>query len=459
MRSHLVVWRAWIGANLDLVAAGFFLTLLVSPALLECLIVRPSLARELIVLGIAFLTWAAIAVVALRRRGMTLRHIWLFLETGGRLPELVFFALWIVVLAIQFVLGRGQNAQIPFGYFAFFFAVYLIDLYFALAGRQDRQVQILYFLYAVFALACLRGMFVLAVQPMVAREMSTGSFPEAQRHYYHLLGVGGFEFFTGLSCAFPILVYYRMTSSRQRFLTVWLVLILLGLLFAGYALAIVFVGLGLLLLLVYSLLRLRGPQLHALLRTCILLLLVIAVFLAVGHQTGLFQAHLYLLKIGDMAELIAQRVLGVELGRYSPPHLHAGLSEMSSSSTERIELYTRSIQTFLKHPLAGVGSRVNTGDFSQVGGHSTWLDYLAMHGLLFTPYLLFFALLFRRLRRMIASRAEKAYRMTALVIYTLYGLVNPVVATAVFPVVLLFFITGRVILPGEASLIPTAPVT
>jgi len=102
-----------------------------------------------------------------------------------------------------------------------------------------------------------------------------------------------------------------------------------------------------------------------------------------------------------------------------------------------------------------VGSRVNTGDFSQVGGHSTWLDYLAMYGLLgFAPFLLFYAFLFRRLHRMVASKAEKAYRMTAFLIYTLYGLVNPVIATAVFPVVLLFFVTGRVVLPGEASLIP-----
>jgi hypothetical protein len=91
-----------------------------------------------------------------------------------------------------------------------------------------------------------------------------------------------------------------------------------------------------------------------------------------------------------------------------------------------------------------------------VGGHSTWLDYLAMYGLLwFTPFVLFYMLLFRRLHRMIASKAEKAYRMTSFLIYTLYGLVNPVIATAVFPVVLLFFVTGRVILPGEASLVPS----
>ncbi len=456
--SRKINRRAWIGAHLDLLTAGFFLTLLVSPALLEGLIIRPSLSRELVVLGAAFLAWLAVAVTGLRRHGVTWRHARLFLRTGGRLPEVIFFALWIGVLAVRLAIGRGQNAHIPFGYFAFFFAVYLIDLYFALMGRQDRQVRILYFLYAVIALACFRGMFVLAVRPMVAREMSTGSFPEAQRHFYHLLGVGGFEFFTGLSCAFPILVYYRMTSSHRRTLTVWMVLALLGLLFAGYTLAIVFVGVGLLLLLGYSLFHLRGPQLHALLRTCLLLLLVIALFLGIGHFAGLFQAHLYLLKISDMAELIGERVFGVELGHYNPPNLHTGLSQMSSSSVERIELYTRSIHTFLQHPLAGVGSRVNTGDFSQVGGHSTWLDYLAMYGLQFALYLFFFALLFRRLRRMIASRAEKAYRMTALAVYTLYGLVNPVVAVATFPVVLLFFITGRVTLPGEASLTPSVQV-
>ncbi len=157
-----------------------------------------------------------------------------------------------------------------------------------------------------------------------------------------------------------------------------------------------------------------------------------------------------------MARIAADRVLGIELRSYNPPGLHESLVEMGSSSEERLDLYTRSIRTFLDAPLLGVGSRVNTGDFTQVGGHSTWLDYLAMYGLLwFTPFVLFYMLLFRRLHRMIASKAEKAYRMTSFLIYTLYGLVNPVIATAVFPVVLLFFVTGRVILPGEASLVPS----
>lgn len=455
IQSRIATLRGWFKANGDLAAATFFLTLLVSPALLELLIVRPSQMRELLVLGIAFLLFVFAAWRTARRIGLTWRHVGTILRTGGRRPELVLFVLWIAVLGVHTLIGRGDNPHIPFGYFAFFFAVYLVDLYFAVTGRQSRQLRILYLLIAVVAVACFRGMFVLAAEPMVAREMSTGSFPEAKRHLYHLLGVGGFEFFTGLGCVFPMLVYYRMTASRRRTMTVLLVLVLLGLLFAGYTLAIVFTGLGLFVLLVYSFVRLRGPELKALIRICLLLLLVIALFLSLGHAFHLYQSQLYLMKIVDVARIAADRVLGIELKVYSPPGLHESLVEMGSSSEERLELYSRSIRTFLDHPLTGVGSRVNTGDFSQVGGHSTWLDYLAMYGLLwFAPFLLLYALLFRRLHRMVASRTEKAYRMTSFLVYTLYGLVNPVVATAVFPVVLLFFITGRVVLPGEASLVP-----
>ncbi len=441
--------RVWLRSNLDTVTAGLFVVLLTSPALLEALIVKPSLLRELAVLGLSFVLWLAAEVFHARRTGLTLRHVVTFLKKGGRLWELVLLVGWVAFLGVNVLLRRGVNAQIPFGYFAFLLAVYLIDLGFAMTGRQNRQRRILYLLFAVFAVACFRGMFVLAANPDAARLLSTGSFPEADRHVYHLLGVGGFEFFTGAAIAFPLFVYYRMESRWHRVLTVCVGLILLGMLFASYTMPIVFVGLGILTLLVYSLVRLRGRELRVLSLLCVILLVIIVLFMALGSIFELYQSHLYLIKISDVFNLAMDKLFNVHLNAYDPGQKFAELTYQEGSSIQRLELYRISWRTFFENPLFGVGSRVNTGDYSQVGLHASWPDYLAMFGAPFALFLGFLALLFRRLHRMTATHTEKAYRMVAFFLYLLYGLVNPVIATAVFPVVLMFFVAGRVELPGE----------
>lgn len=450
-------WTSILRDNLDTLAAGFFLTLLVSPALLEFLIVRPSVTRELAVLGASFLLFAALAARKAHQTGVTVGNTLRFLRRGGRMWELLFLGAWLVFLLAQVILERGVNPHVPLGYFAFFFTVWLVDLHFALTRRQDRQRWILYLLFAVFAFASLRGMFVLAVQPDVARLLSTGSYPEADRHAMHLLGVGGFAFFTGLACVFPVLVLYRMETRYHRIFTVALILILLGMLFAAYTLVILFTGLGLVILVVYGLFRFHGRRLRSLLTLCLVLLLVIALFLGIGRQLDLQQSHLYLIKISDLACTVADRLFDIQLPAYDPGSGFDHLVDQGSSE-ERLALYGASVRTVLDHPLTGVGSRVNSNDFSEVSAHSSWLDYPAMFGIpAFALWAGFLVLLGRRLHRSRASHTEKAYRMVSFVVYLLYGLVNPVIATSVFPVVLLFFIVGRVELPGEALAIP--PVT
>ncbi len=449
MALRIAAARSWLKTNPDTAAAAFFILLLTSPSLLELLILRPSVPREMIVLGISFFLWILAAASVSRRTGLTARKAWTFLKAGGRLWELLLLAGWMAVLVVNAAIGRGINPHVPLGYFAFFTAVYLIDLFYAMTGRQDRQRWILYLIYIVFAVACVRGATVLATDPEVSRNMSTGSFPEVIKRQLHMRGVGSYEFFTGLACVFPMLVYYRMTARRFRFFTVCICLILTGMLFAGFTLMIVFTGFGLFLLLVYSLIRTRGKELRILSRLCAILLAVIILFIGVGRLFNLHQSHLYLIKLSDITVTMADRLFDVQIPFYNPgPGNESLLTERSSG--ERIDLYGRSVKTMLAHPLFGLGSRVNSGDFSLVGQHASWLDYLAMFGIpWFGLYLGFIVLMFRRVRKMKADNTEKAYRTVALTVYVLYGFVNPIIATAMFPVVLLFFITGRVRLPGE----------
>jgi hypothetical protein len=134
--------RGWLKGNADLASAAFFLTLLVSPALLELLIVRPSQLRETDCAGDFVSPLYRCRLADLAQDRLTWRHVGIILRTGGRLPELILFTCWIAILGMQALVGRGENAHIPFGYFAFFFAVYLVDLYFAVTGRQGRQLRI-----------------------------------------------------------------------------------------------------------------------------------------------------------------------------------------------------------------------------------------------------------------------------------------------------------------------------
>ena len=118
-RGFQVLTRAWawLRTNPDTAAAAFFVLLLTSPALLEILIVRPSVTRELAVLGCAFVLWAVCAWLVARRTGLTIRHAISFLRSGGRIWELLFLLGWVLALAINLLVGRGVNAHIPLGYF------------------------------------------------------------------------------------------------------------------------------------------------------------------------------------------------------------------------------------------------------------------------------------------------------------------------------------------------------
>jgi O-antigen ligase len=112
----------------------------------------------------------------------------------------------------------------------------------------------------------------------------------------------------------------------------------------------------------------------------------------------------------------------------------------------RFEFYMVSLKTFLKKPLFGVGPYFKTATVvNGIGNHSSWLDYLAMYGLIgCSPLILFLILVFRRSIKMTNYSANKVMRLVGWALFMGYGFLNPVFTAKNFPVVLMLLASGSV---------------
>ena len=438
-----------------------------------------------------------------------------------RLIELLLLGAWVLVLLINVLLKRGVNGHISFSYFAIFLAFYVMDFCYELVGERWKAQYMIYGALCTFAVEGIRSSIHLNWRPWDSRLLSADYFSEARRNRLLLMGLGGYEFFTGLSILTGSLLLYTLKANR-RWVGICLFALMMFILYmSGYSFNLMFIALALLCAMIYNARKVVGKDrvLVNILSIGVAVLYLFLFFFCRTPPLRIRPNEVYLHKVNSILNntiiphwnafwgikptpkptpsleptpspaLIPsptpQGFMGYTLLTYhnaaeetpapaetiplpSPEPLPTEPSNIDTVTQEmldavlleplppglgqlgiRLTLYRTSLQTFLQNPLFGIGPAIN--EFVRgIGGHSTWLDYLAMYGLLgFGFFIAFHVLLYRRIWKN-TSGSERFYRCLTFWIFTFYGLVNPVIHFRVFPLVLCLFIGGNMPAKDEA---------
>ena len=255
---------------------------------------------------------------------------------------------------------------------------------------------------------------------MASRDLAglVSKFPELNA-LYNSLGIGGFGHVS--SSVFVLIASIYLISKkdsklalRYRVISFFsIVIILLMIIRASYTITLIiaFIGISLALFV-------KNRKIFS-------LILYIAIFLLVLLPQRI---------IGNLLFMVADffsdnAILYMKFLSLSNNFIYGG---SLSDSTTRIELYMTSLSTIIKYPLFGAYGpfgNLNYVGYSTIGGHSGWLDLLAMYGL-YAGVPLFFIIFLNIKKNMSFFKGTKYYRYILIIyfFFIIFGFINPIVS-------------------------------
>ena len=417
----------------DLIFAAIYITALTSPTISA--FTRTKFGYP-IVFAI-YITWFVSCIIRARKKGKK------FLIDKTRIAEVVAMVVWIVFITLTFLFGRGKNGYWALVYTMMFMTVYMIDYLYSIYNERYVLKGLMYVALFVFALHSLISIFMLLKDPLLARKFNAYFFEDVS--FYAPLeykGLGSYTFFTSLAIAIPVFIFLAAKLRHRILATILVLLCVAGCFYSAYAGTIIILMAALLMLIIYALIFYKNKT-H---KRAMLIILALSVILIVNlfswmlpHVTN----EQYKAKLRDLILATTTIDIAPEV-----PHPSKGDGEKSEiieyNEESRIEFYKVSIKTIGKHPLFGVGPYFKTETVvNGIGNHSSWLDYLAMYGVIgCLPLITFFILYFRRTMVMSNFSANKVMRLFPWMLFMGYGLLNPVFTAKNFPVVLMLLAAG-----------------
>lgn len=202
--------------------------------------------------------------------------------------------------------------------------------------------------------------------PFAARVLATiSSSQDENAILYNWKNIGGYDFVYFLVLLYPILILaYKQKKVNSFFTVIGTMMIFATVILSEYATA-------LLLIMCTSILFFCKRDLN---RQSVYILLIVSALLLVFCKDYISHLLTYIAEsIGS--ETISERFLA----------LAGGSDTLKSFDDNRIELYQRSLNTFLANPILGTFLSGN----NLIGGHSFILDTLAQFGLLGALFLFF----------------------------------------------------------------------
>ncbi len=419
----------------DMVFAALYITALVSPTVSA--FTRTKFGYPAVFL--IYIVWFVSCIIRNKKRGKK------FLVDKSRIAEVVAMVIWLVFISITFLVGRGENGYWALIYTIMFMTVYMIDYLYGMYNERYVLNGLIYVALFVFAAHSLISIFMLAKEPFIARSFNAYYFDDIAKYApLEYKGLGSYTFFTSLAIAIPIFIFITARLKHRILPTILILLSVAGCFYAAYAGLIMMLIVTLLVLLIYAFIFYPNKK-H---KRAMVAILLIAIVLIINlfawilpHDTNeMYKAKLRSLLLTTIEIDIAPQV---EKPGEGTSDAEKKLEEIEGS---RFEFYMVSLKTFLKHPLFGVGPYFKTATVANgIGNHSSWLDYLAMYGLLgCSPLIAFFILVFRRSVKLTNYSATKVMRFTGWALFMGYGFLNPVFTAKNFPVVLMLLASGGV---------------
>lgn len=260
---------------------------------------------------------------------------------------------------------------------------------------------------AIIGLSFSNGIPLLVQNPGVAR-LTMGN-PDAAYYssIYSIHGIASYNLYTVIAIAWPSIANWLFNYRKKIAIQIigWCLLLAasIAVLLSTFTMAAVLLILGIVIWLLLTIVVDNG--IGRSLGILFLLLLIICFPLFYNIIINLDATSFI---VGKATRIIESTIsLGARYG----------------DETGRVDMFVRTIDTFFNYPLFGAwGLESNY----YIGGHSSWADLLALHGLLgFLPWLVFLAHSFRGVNNPLSISKGVAGATISLLLVCLGGILNP----------------------------------
>lgn len=354
---------------------------------------------------------------------------------------IIIFGIWLITTDLKWLTRKWSLDLIFVGFFFLTFIPYFLtgNIQYGMAGPKIIQVHFPlffigifinhYYLYykkdygilskialmtlVFFAIGSIQTYVGLTIFPMASRVLATGiGNYESEKLIFNRMGVGGFGYIYASTFIFLSVVYLLIKSKRfgkTKRITVIItfVSLLLMILEASYAIAIIIIFSGGLLVL-----TVKSKKMLA-----ILMLSLGVIFLLISPT---FIGEFFL----NIANIFSDKYIINE--KFTDLGMSFLQNSNSSQTNTRLQLYSISLNAFIRHPFFGIyGPMGNPND--SIGAHSGWLDILGLYGL-FSGIPLFYIFYYNFKKHFRFYRKDKYYGYLVVIyfLFFVFGAINPV---------------------------------
>jgi len=345
-------------------------------------------------------------------------HPNLMVAIHQRMFELGMFACWCTVVILNTALGRGYVGEYHLLLMGTQAAFIIVELYYSSATDGRYKILILALIITI-GIEVVRSLPFLLSSTSISRQIATGLMENEQVSALAAFGIGSYSLYTGLGIT--SVVQFGLALSQRGWLRYLLLASAIG----------CAVGVILSMFLAASLIMLMGW------------LLLMGVY--VWQHPSRLRAMLTILLVASLLCITwSTQIVKTEQGMYLQEKyfeiIHHGTVSTSTAISNndfdtRTEVYSISLNTIASFPVFGVGPSTgsrNPNYLKYVGGHSSWLDFLAEYGFFgFGFYLIYFAAVcYRVVRFSLRTNADPLFsagRIIACLLFLFFGFINPII--------------------------------
>ena len=313
----------------------------------------------------------------------------------------------ILALFVFFMIDdRYKNGFVGVYALLLFFFPVLCTFYFYKKEQYGYLSKIAYFMLIIMGITSITTYFGLINHPEIARILATGQDSGAIMESINR-NIGGFHFIYCFALAAPLYIWGINNKFKNRFLKFFLNLLVIC--FAFMVLIKAQYTLGLLLwciAIIFSLLIKKISFFKLLIVNCVIL------FAFFSFSTEISRLFLHLAEAVN-SDIISQRFVEISTAI-------VGQTSSTSDVALRTEVYIKSFNAFLQHPI--IGGWLYNG---MNGGHSFILDLLARGGIVFGGFILGLLILLTKFYFEPGVRKNNYY-LIFLFVFSLLCILNPI---------------------------------
>jgi hypothetical protein len=182
----------------DMIFAALYITALTSPTVSA--FTRTKFGYP--VVFAIYIIWFVSCIIRAKKRSKK------FLIDKSRIAEVIAMVVWLIFIAVNFLIGRGENGYWALIYTIMFMTVYMIDYLYSIYNERYVLKGLMYVALFVFALHSFISIIMLAGKPFLARDFNAYYFNDISYYApFEYKGLGSYTFFTALAIAVPIFIF------------------------------------------------------------------------------------------------------------------------------------------------------------------------------------------------------------------------------------------------------------